>query len=888
MVGEALLLLAVALGVLAYFSHKALRQEAMRDAEQTLEGTVQDIDNILMSVEQSAGNVYFDLVEHLDNPSRMHTYSRKLVESNPNIIGCIIAFKPGYYPGKDLFMAHVHRKSSSADDLSNFEESETFADHPYTEQLWFTESMKNGRTGWIDPLKGTDTDNEPMVSFCQPISDKTNQRVGVMAVNVSINLLSKIILAAKPSENGYTVLLAHNGSYIVHPDKEKLTNPTIFSQMEQADDHRELEAAESMLAGESGMKEFRRDHRDWCVFYKPFERVEWEGRTTGKSGWSVGVVCPEEDIFGTHNVLIYQVLAIAVAGMLLLFLLWSWILRNRLKPQNGETWNARQLSRRLSLSMTLLAAPVFILSLGLFFVQSYHLIHQEVTESFNSMLNTTLHRVRNYMTTVETAANSNLWMLEENFRPNSLKSVSNRIVRLNHPVISSSVFTVPDMFREYGHSFSLYTVNQGDTVATYCEPEYDYFNKACYTHPVNFGKACWIDPFIDNAEGKVDHNEAIATYCHPIRQQDGRIVGVVTADFSFSRLARMLNEVPLPYPHAYYMLLAGNGRYLIHPDTTRLFRKTIFTDVDPSRDMDIIALGHEMTAGKQGNIHIPMEGSTYHVSYLPVQGTNWSLALVCPISDAMKSYNHLGYVIVALLVIALLAILWFCRRMVNTHLESIMRGAVPLVIGLLLSVPSSAQIPYFAGTVGNGKIYGYTSLKLRPGINHQETYTTFQYGLGDHFATGVDLYTGPDCAYWGGLVRYGWNICKWYNVGAEVISSFDLNHSFKFSHLTSALYMNGAITPDGHLFWCTNTWWGVYHGADNTFSNYEYLGYTFQLNNGHAITPMIGAIHSWKFDQDVDIAAGFYYTIKNWNLYLWGNDFLKSHPRIIMGIDFAL
>ena len=31
-----------------------------------------------------------------------------------------------------------------------------------------------------------------------------------------------------------------------------------------------------------------------------------------------------------------------------------------------------------------------------------------------------------------------------------------------------------------------------------------------------------------------------------------------------------------------------------------------------------------------------------------------------------------------------------------------------------------------------------------------------------------------------------------------------------------------------------------------------------------------------------------YYTLKQWNFYLWGNDFLKSHPRIIIGIDFAM
>lgn len=217
-----------------------------------------------------------------------------------------------------------------------------------------------------------------------------------------------------------------------------------------------------------------------------------------------------------------------------------------------------------------------------------------------------------------------------------------------------------------------------------------------------------------------------------------------------------------------------------------------------------------------------------------------------------------------------------------------MRRVIIILTALSLSMSAIAQIPYFAGTVGDGKLYGYSSLKVRPGINKQETYTTFQYGLGDHFATGIDLYTGPDCVYWGGLLRYGLGISKWYQIGAEVTPSFDLNNSFRFAYLTSAIYMNGAITRDGRLFWCSNTWWIVNKDVDNTFFNYEYLGYTVPLKHGRSVTPMLGAIHSWKFDKDIDLAAGFYYTFGNWNLYLWGNDFLTAHPRFVIGLDFVL
>lgn len=222
-------------------------------------------------------------------------------------------------------------------------------------------------------------------------------------------------------------------------------------------------------------------------------------------------------------------------------------------------------------------------------------------------------------------------------------------------------------------------------------------------------------------------------------------------------------------------------------------------------------------------------------------------------------------------------------------LKKAMKHYVVIAVGLLFSVHAFAQLPYFAGVTEKNKMYGYTSVKCRPGINHLETYTTFQYGLGADFATGIDLYTGPHCAYWGALVRYGRTINKWINIGAQITPSFNLNDSFRFSYLTNALYTNGALTKDSRLFWCSNTWWVVKNGADNTFYNYEYLGYTVPFKKeGHSITPMAGINHSWLFDQKINITAGLYYTFRKWSFYVWGDKFLEKHPRFIVGIEFTL
>lgn len=213
-----------------------------------------------------------------------------------------------------------------------------------------------------------------------------------------------------------------------------------------------------------------------------------------------------------------------------------------------------------------------------------------------------------------------------------------------------------------------------------------------------------------------------------------------------------------------------------------------------------------------------------------------------------------------------------------------------ILFGLMLVMACCtlfAQVPYFAGTVGNGKLYGYTSLKFRAGVNGQETYTCYQYGIGNSFAAGVDLYTGGNTAYWGFLMRYGAKICPWFNIGAQVTPSFNLSNKFKYSYTTGAIYMNGQLTKNGKLIWCSNTWFGFNQGAENTYTNWEYLGYTFDVGK-HSITPMVGTIHSWKFDQDVDLAVGLYYSISSFNIYLWGNDFLTDHPRMVIGADFSL
>lgn len=333
-------LLAVALFAMLHFSRKTVREEAILKAEQTLDGTMEHIDAILLSVEQSTGNMYFNMSRHLDNPDMMYVYSRRLVESNPYIAGCAIAFEPYYYKDRDFFMAYYYRSATG----SKIVRSETFGNKPYNQQVWYTEPMRKGTPCWTNPLEDLDSNSEAITTFCLPIYDAEGKRIGIVGVDVTINMLSRIVLSAKSSENSYSVLLGTDGSFIVHPDSTKRLHETVYTQLEHGSDPSVKEAVDAMISGQKGYKRIEMDGKDCFVFYKPFARNVVAGRYLEDMGWSVGVVYPEDDIFGDYNRLLTYVLLIAIVGILLLALLSQLIIHRRLLPLLFLTRSARRIA----------------------------------------------------------------------------------------------------------------------------------------------------------------------------------------------------------------------------------------------------------------------------------------------------------------------------------------------------------------------------------------------------------------------------------------------------------------------------------------------------------------------------------------------------------------
>ena len=325
----------------------------------------------------------------------------------------------------------------------------------------------------------------------------------------------------------------------------------------------------------------------------------------------------------------------------------------------------QSLSWKLSLGILLMAIPIFMLALGILFVQSRNNVKRVATKRATSVVNTTMQHITRYMRIVQTATDLTAGDVIDHLQPDSLLTYSNYVVAFNSHIDGCSISMEPDVFPKYGRYFSVYTVREADTVRTVIEEEYEYFNKIWYKEPKHEGKACWAVYYDEGDSLELTLDGMIASYSKPLYRADKQFLGIISSDLSLLRLSKSITT-ETPYADSYFFMTGDEGRFYLHPDTAQLFTKNIFSDADPHENADIFALGHQMTTGQQGSMSVRIGGEPCIVSYQPVPGTNWSLALVCPERTILRNYNLLAYILTPLIIIGLLLILFYCSFTV-TH-----------------------------------------------------------------------------------------------------------------------------------------------------------------------------------------------------------------------------
>ena len=303
------------------------------------------------------------------------------------------------------------------------------------------------------------------------------------------------------------------------------------------------------------------------------------------------------------------------------------------------------LSLRLGLWVLFFAAIIFVISIGVLYFKSREYVRQDAMRRASQELNNTVLRVMSYLNEVEIATINAEWLVRTHLQPDSIESYSHRVIAQNPKFNGCSIAFEPYYFPEKGKYFSSYSFREDGVVKTEQEgsEEYRYFDMDWYVRPKMANKPCWVDPFFDYDVENPTAEDMITSYGRPLLDNNGQCIGVISTE----------------------------GSYFIHPDTTKLVSQTIFTDTDPDRDADIIALGDDMVKGKEGVRQIDYKGENCYVFYRQLTQTGWSLALIYPESEIFRGYNQLLYVVLAIVIIGLLLLLFFCHKIVHNAIAPV-------------------------------------------------------------------------------------------------------------------------------------------------------------------------------------------------------------------------
>ena len=317
----AALIFNAALAFLFYQSREAVRQEAVNHATQILDKTSLRVEGILNRVEVASNMTKWMVERHPERADSMFVYSRGILQNNPDFYNCSIAFRPYYFRGYGrYFSAYTKHVGDSIRTIQGGSDS-----YQYFYEDWYLMPQLLEKPCWTEPYMDLDVatnTSEMVTSYCQTITDKQGEVIGVINTSLSISWLSQTISAVKPYPHSYSIMIGRGGTYFVHPDTTKITRQSIFTATMEQPDAALTDLGYAMQRGEEGMKRMRINGEESYVFYKPL----------GQTGCSMAIVCPERDIFSGFYRLRRSVMIIISGGLLLMLYVFIRIITHELKP----------------------------------------------------------------------------------------------------------------------------------------------------------------------------------------------------------------------------------------------------------------------------------------------------------------------------------------------------------------------------------------------------------------------------------------------------------------------------------------------------------------------------------------------------------------------------
>jgi len=285
-------------------SEEGIVRRASENARHLSHETVFRIEAILRGVEKISSNLAATL-EHLPwQEQNLVPLLQTAVSNNKELFGLGIGFEPyGHNPKSLYFLPYVFRSGDQLRMKMLGGES-----YRYFYLDWYQIPRELGRPLWSEPYFGAG--NVIEATYSVPFyreKDGRREMAGVVSADISLMWLKNIVSAVKIYKTGYAFLLSQNGMFVTHPEQRLIMRESIFGLAEARNDPRMREVGRDMIRGGEGfmpIPESLTGKRSWLYYAR-----------VPDTGWSLGVIFPEAELFADAHRLLRRSAAVAVLGL---------------------------------------------------------------------------------------------------------------------------------------------------------------------------------------------------------------------------------------------------------------------------------------------------------------------------------------------------------------------------------------------------------------------------------------------------------------------------------------------------------------------------------------------------------------------------------------------
>ena len=315
----------VMMAIIAGLVYFKVRESMLIESQARYLGVLRQIQGdsrrVTAMVDLATLNNAHDIEGDLDHPEKMFDHVERIVNLSDNITCCYLLFEPYYYPSKGrLFIPCARRDAAGSVRVSQIDSTY----QSYFTDIWFQEQIKKDRQDWTKPYFESQQfagDDKPRLlkTFTVPIHNREGRPVALLCSDLSLESMQQGVLKEMErahqqyeegcSQHSYNFSFAYNGTYVNHPDVQRIVNRNFVEDVKATPDTRDDQVLESMMNNQEGSAMIKIDGVPSWIYYQNIKQ---------RKLISV-IVVPEEVIFHNGRRLNAIILAVMLAGLVAIY-----------------------------------------------------------------------------------------------------------------------------------------------------------------------------------------------------------------------------------------------------------------------------------------------------------------------------------------------------------------------------------------------------------------------------------------------------------------------------------------------------------------------------------------------------------------------------------------